>query len=291
MSVYQTSAIKRSRRTNNQLDSLLAACNSILAEQSGQISIRHLFYRLVGAKAIEKTEKEYGRLCNHLAKWRRAGAIEWGAFVDSTRWHYGSTLNATLDEALTNTVTAYRKNLWADQSAYVEVWCEKDACASILLDAADPFGVKVFVCRGFPSLSSLHSASETFKAAIRRGKSPTIYYFGDRDPSGIAIDGAVTKTLGDDFGVVVEFCRVAVTPEQIAEFSLPTRPTKKTDSRARNFLGESVELDAMPPDALREIARDRITQHIDAETWSALQRTETMEKESWTKFMKGRKAT
>ena len=37
---------------------------------------------------------------------------------------------------------------------------------------------------------------------------------------------------GDD--VFIEFTRAAVTPEQIARWNLPTRPTKASDSRARS---------------------------------------------------------
>lgn len=75
-----------------------------------------------------------------------------------------------------------------------------------------------------------------------------------------------------------------------AQFNLPTRPTKKDDKRARNFKGESVELDAMPPDALRQLVRDCITQHIEPGAWAALQRTEALERESWQQFIAGRKA-
>jgi len=37
-----------------------------------------------------------------------------------------------------------------------------------------------------------------------------------------------------------------VTPEQITEWNLPSRPTKATDTRAKGFKGDSVELDAIP---------------------------------------------
>ena len=45
-------------------------------------------------------------------------------------------------------------------------------------------------------------------------------------------------------GVVFE--RLAVTPDQIHELGLPTRPTKASDSRAKGFDGGSVEVDATP---------------------------------------------
>jgi hypothetical protein len=45
--------------------------------------------------------------------------------------------------------------------------------------------------------------------------------------------------------------------------NLPTRPTKATDSRAKLFSGESVEVDAIPPKVLRALVSDCITRHID----------------------------
>jgi hypothetical protein len=61
----------------------------------------------------------------------------------------------------------------------------------------------------------------------------------------------------------VEFERIAVTPQQITAMGLPTRPTKASDSRAAKFLGESVEVDAIPASTLRQIVRDAIEQHLD----------------------------
>ena len=62
---------------------------------------------------------------------------------------------------------------------------------------------------------------------------------------------------------MITFERLAVTPEQITELDLPTRPTKNTDTRARNFAGGSVEVDAIPAPTLRTIVSDAIEQHID----------------------------
>ena len=51
--------------------------------------------------------------------------------------------------------------------------------------------------------------------------------------------------------------RRTLSPRQIVDWQLPTRPTKKTDSRSKNFKGESVEVDAIEPERLRELVRDR----------------------------------
>ena len=69
------------------MDLLLDSIQTILAGEQDQITIRHLFYRLVGLGVIEKTEQAYKLLCGHLSKWRRSEEIPWNAFADNTRWH------------------------------------------------------------------------------------------------------------------------------------------------------------------------------------------------------------
>ena len=124
--IYNASYVKpRVRRSRDQMQSFLAAILNILAGEEGQITIRHLFYRLVGLGVIPKIENAYQQLIQHLSKWRRSGDIKWNAFADSTRWHIQSPTFDSMNDALANTVATYRRNLWQAQKFYVEVWCEK----------------------------------------------------------------------------------------------------------------------------------------------------------------------
>ncbi len=84
-------------------------------------------------------------------------------------------------------------------------------------------------------------------------------------------------------GPVIE--RVALTEEQIEEYDLPTRPTKREGNRhAESFEGDSVELDALPPRVLREMVTEVIEQHISPEETENLRVVEDSEREllrSW----------
>lgn len=246
----------------------------LLDQQSGQVSIRHLFYLVVSKGAIEKIERDYQNLKHQLTKWRRAGAIDWTAFSDSTRWYYGRPGHAGPRAFLEETIRAYRFNIWEEQDVHVEIWAEKDAIASILLEAADPWRVQVFPFRGFASLTSLYNAAATFRQKQAEGKAVFVYYFGDHDPSGVAIDPAAVAALRDDFDVEINFERAAVTEDQIVEYDLPTRPTKATDSRSKGFRGESVEIDAMPRDVLLDLVEQCIAQHLPADAYARLVATE-----------------
>jgi hypothetical protein len=156
------------------------------------------------------------------------------------------------------------------------MWVEKDALGGVLFDVTEPWDVPLMVTRGYASLSFLYSAAMTIKAM---DKPCFIYYFGDYDPSGLDIARSVEEGI-KEFAPKADlrFERVAVTPEQIADLNLPTRPTKQSDTRAKRFKGDSVEVDAIPPNVLRELAYNCIAQHIDEHALNVLQVAEQSER-------------
>lgn len=76
----------------------------------------------------------------------------------------------------------------------------------------------------------------------------------------------------------ITFERLAVNPDQIREWNLPSRPTKTTDSRAKGFGKISVELDAIRPRDLRELVEAAIQRHLPAEEFKALKVAEASER-------------
>jgi hypothetical protein len=241
-------------------------------------TVRQVFYRLVSEGVIAKTEGEYKQtVVRLLVAMRREGVIPFRWIADNTRWMRKSQSFDSVEHALYRTAQTYRRAVWADQAAYVEVWLEKDALAGVLLEATDLWDVPLMVTRGYPSLTFLHSAAEQIATV---GKPCFLYYFGDYDPSGIDIPRKVVddlRALAPDADL--RFERVAVNENQIAAWSLPTRPTKRTDARAKRFKGESVEVDAIPPELLRSLASDAILQHIDAHALQLLRAAEESERE------------
>lgn len=247
------------------------------------MTVRQVYYRLVSNGIIDKTEAEYkNTVCRLLGTMRLSGEIDFSQIADSTRWMRKPQTHHGMREALEATKNCYRRMLWANQFAHVEVWLEKEALAGVLCEVTDEWDVPLMVTRGYPSLSFLHSAAQT----IRHNQKPTfIYYFGDHDPSGVDISRNVEDRLWEFSDRAFEFERVAVTPEQIDEFDLPTRPTKTTDSRAKNFEGESVEVDAIPPAMLRQMCETCITQHVDEVRLAAMRETEAAERETLSKVL------
>lgn len=189
----------------------------------------------------------------------------------------GQTHHGSAAEALAWTARTYRRAIWDDQLAYVEIWCEKDALAGVLYQVTESWDVPLMVTRGYPSLTYLASAAEAIEAESPRPA--FLYYLGDFDPSGLDIPRH-TEAQMRDLAPYTNFTfeRVAVTAEQISQWNLPTRPTKLSDSRARTFAGSaSVELDAIPPAELRTLVDRCISQHVDEAT---LRRTEAIERDA-----------
>lgn len=274
---YGSRSVKRSRRTRAEIEALREAIVQTL-ETDRPMTVRQLYYRLVSAGAIDKTEAEYRGVVRLTGLMRREGAIPYGWIADATRWQRKPTTHSSLKRALQITAETYRRSIWANQSAYVEIWLEKEALAGVLWPVTSEWDVPLMVCRGYPSLSFLHTAAETIRAWNR----PTfLYYLGDRDPSGLDIPRTVEREIrGFAPKVDLTFDRIAVTEEQIEALGLPTRPTKKTDTRSKNFIGGSVEVDAIPPAMLREIVDDAITDHIDERSYESLMAVEEAERET-----------
>jgi hypothetical protein len=132
------------------------------------------------------------------------------------------------------------------------------------------------VSRGYASLSFLHSAAACMSEL---GKPVYIYHLGDFDPSGINAGEKIEETLREMAPKTeIVFERIAVTPQQIESLMLPTRPTKRSDTRARNFGDISVELDAIEPDTLRGLVREAIERHLPYEQYEILRTAEASER-------------
>lgn len=273
---YQSSPIKRKRRSKAEIESLCRAIYNVVWRYR-PMTVRQVFYQLVSRQIIEKTEAQYkNTVCRLLTEMRRNGQLPFEWIADNTRWMRKPETYSGLASMLHHSQRMYRRAIWEDQECYVEVWLEKEALAGVLVDVTDKWDVPLMVTRGYPSLSFLHTAAE----AIASQKKPAfLYYFGDRDPSGVDIDRFVENSIRQIApNADLTFERAAVTPSQIESFGLVTRPTKKTDSRSKTFKGESVEVDAIEPNALRELCESKILQHVDQHQLEAMKIVEREER-------------
>ncbi|HMS40593.1 MAG TPA: hypothetical protein PKE69_10225 [Pyrinomonadaceae bacterium] len=254
-----TRLIKTKRRTRAEIEAAKEAVYSMLSVDN-PMTLRQLFYRLVSNGTIGKKETEYSSLANLTKNMRMNGELPFEWFADNTRWQRNPRSYSSLERGVEIFAEAYRRDIWNSQTNYVEIWLEKDALAGVVYDVTAEFDVPLMVSRGYSSLSYLHGGAMQIEAIDK----PTyIYYFGDYDPSGRDIPRDIEtklRTFAPDADI--NFQIVGVTPKQIEILKLQTRPTKKTDSRSKNFEGESVEVDAIPPGILRSMVRQVIERNI-----------------------------
>lgn len=284
---YSTRSIRRKRRTKAEMQTLREAIYETLAAYH-PMTLRQLFYQLVVKDVVPKTQAQYsGTVCRLLVLMREDGTIPFEWIVDNTRWMRKPSSYASLGDMLDEAQQFYRRDLWAAQDAYVEVWRESDAIAGVLYEVTSQWDVPLMVAKGFSSLTFSQSAG----AAIEdRGKPAFVYYFGDRDPSGVHIDRNILKRLKKYApSIDIQFRRVAVTVEQVEAWNLPSKPPKKSDSRSKNFKGEAVELDSIPPDQLMVMVERCVTRHIDHEALERLQTVEAAERNTLRSMISGMK--
>jgi hypothetical protein len=283
------------------------------------MTLRGVYYRVVSAGAVEKTERAYQLVGRQLLKLRRNGVVPYSWITDGTRWVTRPTTWSGIDEMLEDAAASYRRALWHDQPHEVQVFTEKDAISGVILPITERWDVPLGVLRGYASESFAHSMAESIRAALDRDKTVHVYQLGDHDPSGVdawrdfqhkvtrflgrtrTVDhdltdmlDAILTQLGDgdlpDVAIAAErvfFERLAVTEEQITRWDLPTRPTKQTDSRARGFTGGSVEVDAIPANALRGLVHNAIVQHIDQRQLRITETYEQSEREIFARMVGG----
>jgi hypothetical protein len=279
---YRLRSIKRDRRTKAEIAKIKAAITDILTESHPQ-TVRQVFYAMTVRGAVGKLESEYHQtVIRLLTDMRESEAIPFEWIADNTRWMRKPSSFTGLDHCLDNTATSYRRNLWASSPVYVEVWCEKDALAGVLLEETRVYDVPLMVARGYSSISFLHSAATAIEA---KGKPAHIYHFGDLDPSGQdAARDIEAKLRRYAPEAEIHFERIAVKRQQVEEWNLPTRPTKVKDPRAKKFEGTSVELDAIPAPKLRELVKECIERHVDRQQLEILRITEASERELLTRW-------
>jgi hypothetical protein len=249
------------------------------------LTVRQIFYRLVGAYGYDKTELAYARLGEYLNRARRARLVDFddirddGVVISARRWFEDA---ADFWDDTAGRIRGYERDKQNGQPQRIELWCEAQGMMPQLARVAWPYSVPVYSCGGFASLSAVR---EIVDRAERRYEPTVFLHVGDYDPSGESIFTAMTEDaaafLADDrLLATAEFIpeRVALTAEQVALHHLPTAPPKTTDSRTARWRGETCQLEALPPDVLAAIVADAIVKWLNPDIYRTHVRREDEER-------------
>jgi hypothetical protein len=149
---------------------------------------------------------------------------------------------------------------------------EKSSLADVLVPVADEYHADLYLPTGEISDTLLYQMA---RIGGEDGRPMVVLYFSDCDPSGWQMPVSVSRKLQafrtlEFHELEFEVHRVALTPDQVREYGLPSTPMKATERRADKWQAamgiEQTEIDALAslrPDLLRKIARDACTPFFD----------------------------
>ncbi|WP_299483435.1 hypothetical protein [uncultured Paracoccus sp.] len=284
---YQTGPIKRRRASQDEME---ARAQFLIdyADQHGPVTVRQLFYAatVAGIPGIDKTEGSYAKVQVQVLDLRRAGRLPYGDISDATRYMRKPRTYDGWQEALANTALLYRKALWADSDEAVEIWLEKSALAGVIYPVTSEYDVPLMPTGGYSSETFAYGAVNALRDT---GKTLVIYAFYDFDRSGqdaaLSLEEKVTR-FGQDFDVPVRFNHLGLTYEQVIHERLPTRPAKRNTIADQRWPYEfAAELDAIPPDRIRQIVRDAIEDHLPSWELRHLKQVEAEERATLRQFI------
>ena len=257
---YGARTIKRERRSNDRLGQLDRQIIEVLRFDHPQ-SVRHVFYRMTDPRLpepVEKSERGYRHVQQRCKVLRRSGQVAYSWITDATRRGYFTPTYQDAGDFLRRVHGLYRADLWEHSAFYCEVWTESRSIAGVIEAECEELAVSLYPAGGFTSITLAYEAAEYINRA-HRGRAVMIFYIGDYDPAGVLIDVSLEQELRTHLAPDIElhFVRLGITPAQIAEYDLPTKPRKIGDLRSLQ-IDRTVEAEAMPADILRTLLRQEI---------------------------------
>lgn len=248
--------------------------NKILAEYSGRVTVRQVYYRLVSALFCPNNAREYDKVQALITTARYAGLIDWSAIEDRNREPLKPQQWGSGRDILQSAAKSFRLDRWEGQPFYVELWVEKAALAGVLEPISNDYHITLMVNRGYSSASAMKESADRIRhfsrpsTLVPHGHRPVVLYVGDHDPSGEDMVRDVRDRLLE-FGVSssLDVRKLALTMPQIEQYEPPPNPAKLSDGRAAAYIAEhgdsSWEVDALPPATLDLIIRQAVTSYVD----------------------------
>lgn len=285
--IYGASRIKRNRATKDEME---ARAQFLIdyAQAHQPVTVRQLFYAATVAGLIEKSEKGYCKVQVQVLALRRDGRLPYGSIADATRYMRKPRTFDGWQDALRDTAQLYRKALWAGTDLEVEIWVEKSALAGVLYPVTAEYDVPLMPTGGYTSETFAYGAVNALRGS---GRTLVIYSLYDFDRSGRDAQDSLREKVerfGHQFDVPVQFNVLGLTLAQVIELDLPTRPHKRNTVADQGWpYPIAAELDAIPPDTLRDMVREAIERHLPAQELTYLKQVENAERRALVQFIGG----
>jgi len=266
-----------------------------------KLTLRQLHYQFVSRNWIINHDTAYKKLGKILDDCRYAGLIDWSSIEDRGRVPKLPYWVHDIPDALSDAVSSYRLNRQKGQENHVEVWTEKDALSGIMSRSTSKYHVRLVVNKGYTSSSAIYAAYQRFLEVLDSGRSVTILYFGDHDPSGLDMIRDIRERLEFMFengnerisDASFQVVPIGLTMPQIKKYKLPPNPTKLTDSRSPGYVKQfgkiCWEVDALNPEVLTQIVEANIESQIDLHEFQNMLTQEQLDISKLKKIINGLK--
>jgi hypothetical protein len=194
---------------------LLDQVDDVLEEYRSHLplTVRQVFYRLVGAHGYPKTEQDYKKLGEVLVRARRAHRVPMDAIREGGTTRLGGPGWSSSDAFVRSCVEEAKRlrlDRTAGQKVRLVVMCEAAGMAPQLARIVGDYDVQVFSSGGFESITEKHD----FAAMVAADDRPVeVLHLGDRDPSGEHLFVSLAEDVQafcDQLGGEVAFTRLAL---------------------------------------------------------------------------------
>ena len=275
-------ALRKGRGKSIASLELIAAAIRIL-EEIQPATVRAVCYRLFIEKLIPSMAKaNTDKVSKQLVYARENGLLPWAWVVDETREPERIAAWDNPEQIISVAVAQYRKDYWAMQPNWVEVWSEKGTIRGTLAPVLKKYGVTFRVMHGYGSATSLHGIA---KETAANAKALTVLYVGDWDPSGMQMSEVDLPDRLQRYGGAATIKRVALDKcDVLHDTKLPFFEAldKSKDPRYQWFIDRygirCWEVDALSPVVLRQRVEDEILSLLDEDAWAhavGIERAET----------------
>jgi hypothetical protein len=163
------------------------------------LTIRQIFYRLVGVHGFAKTEQAYDRLIDYMGRARRSRMIPMEAIRDDGTTRQDGEGWYDQDHFIRSVVAQaeqYARDKTARQATRVMILVEAAGMLPQIVRAVGSYGLPVISSSGFDSLTMKYELAQDI---IEDGRPTAVLHIGDLDPSGVCIPLAFAFSCGCAF--------------------------------------------------------------------------------------------
>ena len=240
-----------------------------IVREHAPITVRGVYYQCVLSEKLPFVSKDSGGskrnyvlVQNRLKHLREIRVIPWDAVIDPSRPNYARSRWSRLEDFAEDAPYFYSRDVWADGDVRPLVLLEKEGQIPVYEQHAAEYGVDVWACKGYSSMSHMHALSEHIRSLQQ---DVVVLVCADWDPSGCDWPRAAEKQIKSHLEGShhsVGFCRILVEEADLDRLreSVALRIPNPNDPRTANWLrtyGYSeneeivVEMDALAPNVAR----------------------------------------